>query len=158
MTKHNDIIKLANFFYRKAYNEKEAQFAYFFKSFMNRIAKLAEGCIASSQHLLSYQQYQDSQGLKNISIQMPRIMNAAKSADATAPEQSSNLIAGLIGGLTFHTGHNAGTGADSVTSKTDDNVTPPSYYVNTINSLINQVQVKVKERQKEQTVNSQNVS
>jgi len=156
MTKHNKIIKLANLFYRKAYDAKEAQFAYFFKSFMARIAKLAEGCIASSQHLLTYQQYQNSEGLKNISIQMPRIMNAARAADANVPEQSSNLIAGLIGGLTFHTSrNNAGTGADAVTTKTDDNVTPPSYYVNTINSLINQVKTKVKERKQE--VSSQDV-
>lgn len=155
MTKYNKIVKLANLFYKRAYDEKEAQFNYFFKSFMKRIANLASGCIASSQHLLSYEQYKNSTGLHNIAIQMPKIMNIALSADPNYPSQAYNSINGMIGGLTFHTNiGGAGTGLDKATVSSEDGITPPSYYVNTINLLLSKMGPKIKEREIEKiTVN-----
>jgi hypothetical protein len=155
MTRYNHIEKVANLFYCIAYDEKEAQFAYFFNSLMKRIARLAEGCIASSQHLLSYQQYSNSEGLKNISIQMPKVMNIARAASVDYAKQSADSISNLVGGLTFYTrSSGAGMGKDSLTNQSVDNVTPPSYYVNTINILINKIQSKLKERKSEQESNS----
>jgi len=130
MVKTNQIMKMADCYYKSAEDQ-------YFSSMVKRIATYASSGLLSVKNLMAKPKYAKSPGLQAIQSKLPLLIGLCNQINTQETMNFIQRAGEIVGEMSFYTSRgNAGTGLDPVTLVKDGGYTPPAWYVDTINGMV----------------------